>query len=69
MATLRIEYVSDDGHLCSVEHEAAEFMCRDTFAIQVHLFRIAGQILPALADDISCGADDRPDCRGILGSK
>jgi hypothetical protein len=68
MATLRIEYVSNDGHLCSVEHEAAELMHANAFTVQVHLSRLACQMLPELSEDIACGQGQK-DCRGILGSK
>ena len=69
MATLRIEYISDNGHLCSVEHEAAEMLCQDQLTIQMALCNSAYHLLPDLAEQIACGTDDRPDCRGILGSK
>ena len=69
MATLRIEYISNDGHLCSVEHEAAEMMCQDHLTTQMALCNSAYHLRPELAEQIANGIDDRPDCRGILGGK
>ena len=69
MATLRIEYIGDNGHLCSVECFDSDIEHSDPLSIQMALCHMAGQIIHGLAEQISCGADDRPDCRGILGAK